>query len=227
MRTIGLTGNIGAGKSTVGRLLAEAGVPVIDADQVARDIVEPGTPALLEIAARFPGVVGQDGRLDRKALGARIFKDPVEREALNQITHPRIFQEVVRRLHRLEDRGEPFAVYEAALLLENGLGPYEGGLIVVTVSEEEQLRRVRQRDGASEADVRARMAVQMPQAEKARRATWVLDNSGTEAELREKVLHLLSSLRAQAAHASAPGVIEDPAGCAPHSARPGGERARG
>ncbi len=225
MRTIGLTGNIGAGKSTVGRLLAEAGVPVIDADQVARDVVEPGTPALLEIAARFPGVVAPDGRLDRKALGARIFQDPAERAALNQITHPRIFQEVVRRLHELRDRGEPLAVYEAALLLENGLGPYEGGLIVVTVSAEEQLRRVRQRDGVSEADVRARLAAQMPQAEKARRATWVLDNSGTEAELRVKVLHLLSALRAQLALHGAAGVIEDPAaGCAP---APDAERARG
>ena len=227
MRTIGLTGNIGAGKSTVGRLLAEAGVPVIDADQVARDVVEPGTPALMDIAARFPGVVAPDGRLDRKALGARIFKDPAERAALNQITHPRIFQEVVRRLHLLEDRGEPLAVYEAALLLENGLGPYEGGLIVVTVSEEEQLRRVRQRDCASEHEVRARIAAQMPQAEKARRATWVLDNSGTEADLREKVLHLLSTLRAQATRPVAPGVIDDPAGCPPPSARPGAERVRG
>jgi dephospho-CoA kinase len=208
MRTIGLTGNIGAGKSTVGRLFAEAGVPVIDADQVARDIVEPGTPALLEIAARFPGVVGPDGRLDRKALGARIFQDPAERAALNQITHPRIFQEVVRRLHELGERGTPLAIYEAALLLENGLGPYQGGLIVVTVSEAEQLRRVRQRDGASEEEVRARIAAQMPQAEKAERATWVLDNSGSPEALKDKVLHLLHALRAEVHHR---GVIDDPA----------------
>ena len=223
MRTIGLTGNIGAGKSTVGRLFAEAGVPVIDADQVARDIVEPGTPALMEIAARFPGVVGSDGRLDRKALGARIFKDQVEREALNQITHPRIFQEVVRRLHELQDRGAPLAIYEAALLLENGLGPYEGGLLVVTVSEEEQLRRVKARDGASDADVRARIAVQMPQAEKAQRATWVIDNSGTPEQLKEKVLHLLAALRGEVHH---PGVIDDPAAGAGETAHCA-ERARG
>jgi dephospho-CoA kinase len=212
MRTIGLTGNIGAGKSTVGRLLAEAGVPVIDADQVSRDIVEPGTPALLEIAARFPGVVGPDGRLDRKALGARIFKDPAEREALNQITHPRIFQEVVRRLHLLQEAGEPLAVYEAALLLENGLGPYEGGLLVVTVSEAEQLRRVRARDGASEQEVRARIATQMPQAEKARRATWVIDNSGSAEELRSKVLHFLQLLRSEVHHR---GVVDEPSSGAP------------
>ena len=226
MRTIGLTWNIGAGKSTVGRLLAEAGVPVIDADQVARDVVEPGTPALMDIAARFPGVVASDGRLDRKALGARIFTDPAERAALNQITHPRIFQEVVRRLHLLEDRGEPLAVYEAALLLENGLGPYQGGLIVVTVSEEEQLRRVRQRDGSSEAEVRARIAAQMPQAEKARRATWVLDNSGTEGELRDKVLHFLKLLRAERSQPGVPGVLEDRAPAYGAQLQPCEERTR-
>jgi dephospho-CoA kinase len=195
MRTVGLTGNIGSGKSTVGRLLIEAGVPVIDADQVAREIVLPGTPALAEIAARFPGVVGEGGRLDRKALGARIFRDPAERAALNAITHPRIYQEVVRRLQALRAQGVGLAVYEAALLLEHGLGPHDGGLIVVTVSEEEQVRRVQQRDGASEQEVRARIAAQMPQAEKAKRATWVLDNSGTPAELKANVLHLLTELR--------------------------------
>ena len=90
VRIWGLTGNIGSGKSTVGRMLAAHGIPVVDADQVAREVVEPGRPALRDIAARFPGVLRPDGSLDRKALAARVFADPGEREALNAIVHPAV-----------------------------------------------------------------------------------------------------------------------------------------
>ena len=202
MRVLGLTGNIGSGKSTVGRLFAEASVPVIDADRIAREIVEPGMPALTEIGARFPGVVGPDGRLDRKALAARVFGDAAELEALNQITHPRIEQEVRARLARLHREGVELAIYEAALLLEMGHQRHaHEGLIVVTASEEEQVRRVLGRDGGTEAQVRARIAAQLPQEEKARRADWVIDNRGTRAELEEKVARLIAELRAAPRHA--------------------------
>src|SRR5207253_11143956 len=121
VRSWGLTGNIGSGKTTVGRMLSTRGIPVVDADQVAREIVEPGRPALREIASRFPGALLPDGSLDRKALAARVFADPADREALNRIVHPRIAEEVAGRMAALAAAGEKIAVYEAALIVENGL----------------------------------------------------------------------------------------------------------
>src|ERR1041384_922332 len=132
MRVWGLTGNIGSGKSTVARLLRARGVPVIDADEIAREVVKPGTPAHREIAERFPGVIGADGVLDRKALAARVFADSGERDALNHIVHPRIAEEVSTRMGELAGAGHPVAVYEAALIVENGLQDGLDGLIVVT-----------------------------------------------------------------------------------------------
>ena len=162
MRVFGLTGNIGTGKSTVARLFAERGAPVIDADQVAREVVEPGTQGLAEVTARFPGVLTPRGELDRKALAARVFADAQERAALNAILHPLIGREVRARLDRLAARGQPFALYEAALIVENGLQHGLDGLIVVTAPVEEQVHRLAARDGMPEAEARARIAAQLP-----------------------------------------------------------------
>jgi dephospho-CoA kinase len=201
MRVIGLTGSMGSGKSTVGRLLAARGVPIIDADLIARQIVEPGQPALAEIEARFPGVVVA-GRLDRKALAARAFAAASERDALNAITHPRIAVEARRQGEELRARGVPLAVYEAALIVEIGLHTRFDGLVVVRAPEEELVRRACARDGATPEDVRARLASQVPQVEKAKFADWILENDGTPAELEAKVDRLLPLLRAGTAKAS-------------------------
>ena len=195
MRVLGLTGNIGSGKSTVARLLAARGVPVVDADQIAREVVQPGRPAHREIAERFPGVIGSDGALDRKALAALVFNDSREREALNQITHPRIAEEVSARLGALASAGRPLAVYEAALIVENGLHRGLDGLIVVTAPEEAQIARLKARDGMSEAEARARIAAQLPAADKLRHATYVIDNQGSEADLAAQVDRLLEKLQ--------------------------------
>ena len=195
MRVLGLTGNIGSGKSTVARLLAARGVPVVDADQIAREVVQPGRPAHREIAERFPGVIGPDGALDRKALAALVFNDSREREALNQITHPRIAEEVSARLGALASAGRPLAVYEAALIVENGLHRGLDGLIVVTAPEEAQIARLKARDGMSEAEARARIAAQLPAADKLRHATYVIDNQGSEADLAAQVDRLLEKLQ--------------------------------
>lgn len=195
MRIWGLTGNIGAGKSTVARLLVARGVPVVDADLVAREVVLPGQPALAEILARFPGVGTAEGGLDRKALGARIFRDSGERLALNAIVHPRIAAEVARRMAALAEAGEPVAVYEAALIVENRQHEGLAGLVVVTAPEEVQLARLRARDRSSEAEARARLAAQLPAAEKARLATVVIDNAGSEAALAAQVDALCARLR--------------------------------
>jgi dephospho-CoA kinase len=195
VRIWGLTGNIGSGKTTVGRMLSTRGIPVVDADQVAREVVEPGRPALREIASRFPGALLPDGSLDRKALAARVFADPADREALNRIVHPRIAEEVAGRMAALAAAGEKIAVYEAALIVENGLQQGLDGLIVVSAPPETQIARLRLREGMSEGEARARIASQLTQAEKARHATVVIDNSGSEAELSEKVERLVSRLR--------------------------------
>ncbi|HEX4384750.1 MAG TPA: dephospho-CoA kinase [Myxococcales bacterium] len=195
MRLFGLTGNIGAGKSTVARLLAQRGVPVIDADQLAREVVQPGEPALEEIKARFgPGVFQADGSLDRKALGARVFANAEDRAALNAIVHPRIAQASARRIAALAEAGHEAAVYEAALIVENGLDKGMDGLIVVDVPEELQLTRLRARDGLTESEARARLAAQLPAARKRERATFLIENHGSETDLEAQVAKLMQVL---------------------------------
>lgn len=196
MRIWGLTGNIGSGKSTVARLLAARGVPVVDADQIAREVVMPGRPALREIAARWPSVISPDGTLDRKALAARVFADPKERAELNHIVHPRIAEEVSARMGALAGAGHPVAVYEAALIVETGMHLGLDGLIVVTAPEPAQISRLKRREAMTDAEVRARIAAQLPIAEKLRHATVVIDNAGSEAHLRAQVDRLLVAMGA-------------------------------
>ena len=196
MRVIGLTGGIASGKSTAARILAELGARIVDADAVARDIVAPGQPALAEIARRFgPDVLVRDGTLDRKRLGALVFADAEARLALNAITHPRIAVETQARLATLREAGVPVAVYEAALLVENGIHHGLDGLIVVTCDEPTQLRRLIARDGFTEADARARIAAQAPNADKLAAATWVVDTGGPLADTKERLAAVWAEIR--------------------------------
>lgn len=195
MLVFGLTGNIGTGKSTVARLFAERGVPVIDADQVAREVVAPGTAGLADVAARFPGVLTASGELDRKALADRVFADAQERAALNAILHPRIGAEVRARLDRLAARGAPVAIYEAALIVENGLHHGLDGLIVVNAPVAEQIRRLRARDGMTEEEARARIRAQLPAQEKVKAADFVIENTGALELLRAQVARVVDTLR--------------------------------
>jgi dephospho-CoA kinase len=195
MRVFGLTGNIGTGKSTVARLFADHGVSVVDADLVARDVVAAGTPGLLEVAARFPGVLTAAGELDRKALAERVFADAQERAALNAILHPRIGAEVRARLDRLAARGAPLAIYEAALIVENGLHHGLDGLIVVAAPVDEQVRRLRARDGMTESEARSRIAAQLPAHDKVKVADFVIENTGAPELLRAQVARVVDALR--------------------------------
>ena len=188
MRVIGLTGGIASGKSTAARTLAELGARIVDADQVARDIVQPGQPALAEIVRAFgPDVLQPDGTLDRKRVGALVFGDEARRHTLNAITHPRIAMETQARLARLRDEGLPVAIYEAALLVENGVHKALDGLVVVACDEATQLARVMARDGLGPTEARARMAAQAPLSDKLAAATWVVDTSGPLAETRQQL----------------------------------------
>lgn len=196
-KLVGLTGNIGSGKSTVARLFAARGVPVIDADDLARELREPGQPAHAEIAAAWPEAVSPDGRLDRKRLAAIVFgdPDPTARERLEAIMHPRIQDLSRARAAALAKAGHPLAIYEASLLIESGRDKEIDGLIVVTASAATRLARVVARDRAREEDVRARMRAQLPQEDKVRLATHVIDNDGDLAATEAQVDRVLAVLR--------------------------------
>ncbi len=187
MRVYGLTGNIACGKSLVERMIAKAGVPVIDADQVARQVVEPGQPALAEIAAAWPTVIGPDGRLDRAALGAIVFAEPEARKRLEGMTHPRIFARMAELIAGFGAQGHELAVVSAPLMIESGSYRNYAGIVVVTCPEEVQLARLMSRDTFDEAAARARMESQMPQARKASFADFVIDNGGTIEETAAQV----------------------------------------
>jgi len=194
-RLIGLTGNIGSGKSSVARLFTARGIPVIDADGLLREVQAPGQPAHAEIAAAWPEAVAPDGGIDRKRLGRIVFADPAARKRLEAITHPRI-QELSRvRAAALADAGHELALYEATLLVESGRHNELDGLIVVTASPATRLARVVTRDGLNEEEVRARMRAQMPQEEKVRLATHVIDNDGDLAATEAQVDRIIAELR--------------------------------
>ena len=192
MRLYGLTGGIASGKSTVSAMFREAGVPVIDADELAREVVEPGQPALTEIAVRFPGTLTSEGTLDRAKLGALIFKDPAERAALGAITHPRIQALALERTTALAATGAPAAIYDAALLIENKLHEHMDGVILVSCPPEVQLARLMARNTLSEEQARQRMDSQMSLEQKRPFATWLIDNGGLLTATRAQVKKLIA-----------------------------------
>lgn len=180
-RLIGLTGGIATGKSTVARLLAVHGASVVDADVLAREVVEPGQPALEEIATAFGrDVIGADGRLDRSALAALVFADPQRRRRLEAITHPRIGELMTKRTIEALESGAPLVVVDVPLLYENGREEMFEGVMVAWCDAATELERLIARDSLSREDAERRLAAQMPVDEKRRRATWVIDNSGGE-----------------------------------------------
>jgi dephospho-CoA kinase len=178
VQVIGLTGGIASGKSTAGRMLAAAGVPVIDADVLAREAVAAGSPGLRAVVERFGAtVLDAAGALDRQRLGAIVFGDDDARRALNAIVHPEVARLAAERFATLRSSGQhAWCVYEVPLLFENGLEAAMAATILVAVPDAVQLARVRQRDGLAEDAARARIRAQMPQDEKRRRATVVVEN---------------------------------------------------
>ncbi|HYI03091.1 dephospho-CoA kinase [Hyalangium sp.] len=187
MRLYGLTGGIASGKSTVSTMLRELGAQVLDADVIAREVVEPGTPGLAAVAARFPGVLGPDGRLDRAKLGARVFADPTERAALNALVHPLVRQAFLEKVQALAAQGVERVVYDVPLLIEAGLQAGMDGVVLVWVPRPLQKARLMTRDGLDEAAAEARLAAQLPLDSKRPHATWIVDNSGELASTRAQV----------------------------------------
>lgn len=191
----GLTGGIASGKSAVASRFRERGLVVIDADQVARDVVAKGSEGLAEIVRTFgEGVLAEDGGLDRKRLAAVVFSDPASRRKLEAITHPRISLESMRRAEEARASGHPIVCYEAALLIEGGLADAFRPLVVVTTSPELQLARAMARDGASEEEVRARLEAQLPMERKAAVADYVIANEGDLEALRARADEVLEAI---------------------------------
>ena len=200
---IGLTGGIASGKSTVTQRFAELGVPVIDADVASRTVVAPGTPGLAQIVARFgAGVVGADGRLDRRALRNLIFEDSSLRQALDAMLHPLIRAEMEREVAQAQ---APYVVMAIPLLVEGGSAAKRvDRVLVIDADETLQIQRLQARDGSSVEQARAILASQASRAARLRMADDVLLNSGTVAELRQAVdkLHEQYLQRAQTSSSS-------------------------
>lgn len=192
MVVIGLTGGIGSGKSAAARRIRGAGVPVIDADQVAREIVAPGSPTLEKIATTFGShLIGEDGELRRKELGSIVFSDPEKLSMLNQITHPAILMSTQEKLTRLRSQGHRWVVYEAALILENGLNPGMEKLIAVVCDPQTQLQRVMERDQLDERAATERLDAQTTNERRRAQADYILENDTDLASLHEQVDALL------------------------------------
>jgi dephospho-CoA kinase len=200
MLRVGLTGGIGSGKSEVSRRLAEAGAVVIDADRIAREVVEPGTEGLAGVVAEFgDGVLRPDGTLDRERLGEIVFADAERLKALNAIVHPL----VGKRSAELFEAAPPDAVvvYDVPLLAENDLAGFYDLVVVVDAPTETQVKRLTGARGMTEEQARARIAAQATREKRRALADIVIDNSGDIPALDHQVADLWASLTARAATA--------------------------
>lgn len=195
MLRIGLTGGIGSGKSTVADLLSAEGFLIIDADAIARDIVEPGQPALDELVEAFgEDILNPDGTLNRPGLAAKAFVSSEQTALLNSITHPRIAEETARRFAEAEAAGTKAAVYDMPLLVDKGLDRKMDLVVVVDVEEEERVRRLVAKRGLEEDDVRRRIASQVPDEIRLKAADIVIDNNGPVENLRAQADRLIAEI---------------------------------
>lgn len=198
MKLIGLTGGIGSGKSTVAQLLVRHGWELVDADQIARDIVEPGQPALTELAQAFgEDILQEDGSLDRRLLASRAFSSREKTAVLNSITHPRINEETQARFDAARQAGADFVVYDMPLLVDKGLHKDMDATIVVDVDAEERVRRLVAYRGLDEEDARRRIAAQIPDDVRRAAADFIIDNNGPRETLDEQVEEVVEKLRAR------------------------------
>lgn len=193
---IGLTGSIASGKSTVSKMLEEKGYPIIDADKVARQVVEPGSETLKKIEVLFGAeVIKQDGTMDREKVGALIFSNPAMRKQLNDIIHPAIRGEMLRQRSAFLAEGYQTIIMDIPLLFESKLQHFVDKILVVSVTEENQLARLMLRNGLSEQDAKSRISSQLPMTVKEEGADAVIYNNGTVEETALQLERILEQWR--------------------------------
>lgn len=195
MFKLGLTGGIATGKTTISNYLKTKGIPVLDADEYARKVVEPGTPGLTDIVNTFgKQVLQSDGSLNRKLLGQIIFNDMTARQKLNDITHPQIQQMMTDELQKLAKDKTPLVILDIPLLLENHNIAGADAIMVVTVPESIQLNRLMQRNNLNKGEAQRRIDAQMPLSEKEKLADFIVDNSGTIANTLTQVDKVIQNI---------------------------------
>ena len=197
MLIIGLTGGIATGKSTVSALLRQVGFPIVDADIVAREVVEPGTPTLEKIKLAFgPGII-DNGVLDRRKLGQIVFEDGAKLKKLNDIMQPAISSAMADKINFWRLQNVPILVLDVPLLFERDYDKNKlvDKIIVVTASEEIQLSRLKNRDQLSNMEAHNRVKTQLPMSQKIARADYVIDNNGRIEELQEQVTVLIKKIK--------------------------------
>ncbi|KAL8175623.1 UNVERIFIED_CONTAM: hypothetical protein K2H54_000585 [Gekko kuhli] len=196
MFLVGLTGGIASGKSTVVAVLRELGCAIIDADVIARQVVQPGLPAYQRIVRAFgPEILTESGEINREALGSIVFSQPEKRQLLNSITHPEIQKEMLKQISKYFVLGYRYVVLDVPLLFESGtLTRFMRHTVLVYCDPPTQLSRLMRRSGLTRAEAEARIAAQLPLDQKVKMADHVIDNSGSEEATRRQVLKLHSSL---------------------------------
>ncbi|MBX7186961.1 MAG: dephospho-CoA kinase [Vicinamibacteria bacterium] len=197
---VGITGSIASGKSTVARRLKDRGIPVIDLDKVGHEVLRKRHEAFEPVVAAFgEGILGDDGEIDRKKLGAVVFADPAARERLNAIMHPRIRDEEARRIAAMAEAGETAVATEAALLIESGQKQRFDFFVVVGCAPEIQIARLMKRDHCSEEEAKRRIASQLSFEEKKAHADWVIDTSGEKEHTFAETDRLVDEIKRRAA----------------------------
>ena len=197
MLLVGLTGGIATGKSLVSQILKELGAYIIDADKIARQVVEPEKPAWLEIVKFFGrDIINKDKIINRKRLGEIIFNDPVKRRKLEEIVHPRVIEEENRLVEEYRRKNpDGIVIIDAALLIEAGSHKRVDKLIVVYADKETQVKRLMERDGLRQTDAEKRIASQLPLDKKVKMADFVIDNSKGIEETQRQTIDIFNKLR--------------------------------
>ena len=195
MLIIGLTGNIGCGKSSLSSIFMNEGIDIVDADIIARQIFE-DKELLNKVFETFgPGIKSQDGTLDRKALGRIVFNDDKELIKLNDLTHPAIRKKILNQLEDLKNQNKKVAILDAALLVESDYINEVDKILVVTCEEKVQIERIKNRDNCTTEEAISRIKSQMSQEKKMKYADYIIDNSGTFDELKEKASIFMSFIK--------------------------------
>jgi len=197
MLVVGLTGGVASGKTSISQVLGEEGAYLIDADQIARDLVQPDTPAWRELVKVFgKGILQEDGTIHRRRLAAKVFSDPEQRNLLNKILHPRIGAEIKRRMKEIGQKDpDAIVVIDGALLIEIGAHREMDKVIVVASTEKQQIERLRQRDGVNQEEAQGILSSQMLLDEKIKVADFIIRNEGSFEETRRRVKEVFEELK--------------------------------